>query len=114
VRDKQGNLVILRAPSRPFHTGLDTSEIMHRRELIARHGLWVSSDVEYDTDWEIIGRWLRKGETFALTRKATLNYTMPSTGFMYKYAHYKHKIATGIWAFFTGTLRHPLDRTPRS
>lgn len=60
--------------ARPEAQGIDTSTIVHRPELIARHGGWRPRDNRYMHDWELVSRWLAAGEPWACTRKATVRY----------------------------------------
>lgn len=60
--------------ARPELQGIDTSTIVHRRELVARHGGWKDRSERYGHDWELVSRWLAAGEPWACTRKATVRY----------------------------------------
>jgi len=59
---------------RPELQGIDTSTIVHRRELIARHGGWKDRSEHYWHDWELVSRWVTAGEPWACTRRATVRY----------------------------------------
>ena len=60
--------------SRPERQGIDTSTIVHRRALIARHGGWKDRRHDYAHDWELVSRWVAAGEPWACTGTATVNY----------------------------------------
>jgi hypothetical protein len=59
---------------RPERQGIDTSTIVHRRDLVARHGSWKERQDEYAHDWELVSRWVAAGEPWACTRMATVDY----------------------------------------
>jgi hypothetical protein len=44
---------------RPERQGIDTSTIVHRRDLFARHGGWRDRQHDYAHDWELVSRWAR-------------------------------------------------------
>jgi glycosyltransferase involved in cell wall biosynthesis len=57
-------------PFAPKAGYIDTSEMMHRRELINKYGGW--RYVSKCNDWDIVSRW--KDVRWAHTNKATLNF----------------------------------------
>jgi glycosyltransferase involved in cell wall biosynthesis len=65
----------------PVRGGIDTSCVMHTRDLIARHGWWKGRDeVGYAHDWEFFSRWVDAGEKWACTGAATLKYNVKTSG----------------------------------
>jgi hypothetical protein len=60
----------------PFLGGIDTSEILHRRELIARSGGWRDDRLYGPCDWDLVERWMRFGVKWAHTGKITVNYSV--------------------------------------
>lgn len=60
--------------ARPERQGIDTSTIVHRRELVERLGGWKARSDDYLHDWELVSRWLAAGESWACTRRATVRY----------------------------------------
>lgn len=59
-------------PDRPKQGYVDTSEIMHRRRLIAEHGGW--RRVPKGNDWDIVSRW--ESVRWSHTGAVTLNFYM--------------------------------------
>jgi len=54
---------------------IDTSSIMHKKELLDKYGYWKTRDeAGYTHDWELVSRW--KDHTWRATCKATLNYNL--------------------------------------
>ncbi|HEY5365101.1 MAG TPA: glycosyltransferase [Casimicrobiaceae bacterium] len=66
--------------SRPELQGIDTSCVLHQRELIRRHGGWKDRAVDYAHDWELFARWVHAGETWVCTRRPTLRYGTLANG----------------------------------
>tara|TARA_B100002019_G_C21254873_1_gene593256 strand:- start:276 stop:1853 length:1578 start_codon:yes stop_codon:yes gene_type:complete len=67
-----GRILKCREPKR---YRIDTSSIMHRKELLERHGYWKTrEEAGYAHDWELVSRW--KGYKWRATGKATLNYNL--------------------------------------
>ena len=60
----------------PVFGEIDTSEILHRRELIDLHGGWRDRYQYGNSDWEIVKRWMEAGVTWAHTGRVTHNYRM--------------------------------------
>lgn len=56
---------------RPEYGHIDTSTILHRRELLKKAD-WRTSG--YAADWDIVERWLAAGATWAYTGQKTLIY----------------------------------------
>lgn len=70
--DKDGNLVATRLHNQEPAAGyIDTSEIMHTRELIEKHGGW--RYVSKCNDWDMVSRWV-PGVKWSHTDKVTLNF----------------------------------------
>ncbi len=65
----------------PKHQGIDTSCVVHRKELIEKYGPW-KDRVEggYAHDWEFISRWVKGGEKWAATKLPTLLYNAETSG----------------------------------
>lgn len=57
-------------PDAPKQGYVDTSEIMHRRRLIDRHGGW--RKVPKGNDWDIVSRW--SNVRWSHTNRVTLNF----------------------------------------
>jgi glycosyltransferase involved in cell wall biosynthesis len=56
---------------------IDTSSIMHKKELLHKHGYWINREEGgYSHDWELVSRW--KDHPWAATLKDTLIYNMDS------------------------------------
>ena len=67
--------------SRPKFQGIDTSCILHRRELIEKYGPWQDREqAGYAHDWQLVKRWLDGGESWVATRLPTLKYNAASSG----------------------------------
>ncbi|MEO6747952.1 MAG: glycosyltransferase, partial [Casimicrobiaceae bacterium] len=66
--------------SRPELQGIDTSCVVHLRELIRMHGGWKDRAGDYAHDWELISRWVEAGETWVCTRLPTLRYGTLANG----------------------------------
>jgi glycosyltransferase involved in cell wall biosynthesis len=65
----------------PKYQGIDTSCIVHDRDLIARYGGWRDCEPGgYGHDWELVKRWLDGGERWAASKKPTLRYNAESSG----------------------------------
>lgn len=61
--------------------GIDTSCLLHRRDLLARYGGWRSTEeAGYANDWDLVKRWLDGGERWAATGRATLRYNAGTSG----------------------------------
>jgi O-antigen biosynthesis protein len=67
----------------PVWGGLDTSAVIHKRELIFKYGLWKNrEDGGYAHDWEYFSRF--KTEKWLATLKPTLNYSTEFNGQSYE------------------------------
>jgi glycosyltransferase involved in cell wall biosynthesis len=65
----------------PKWRGIDTSCILHHRDLIARHGGWKNREEgSYAHDWELVSRWLDGDEPWACTKQPTLIYNAETSG----------------------------------
>ncbi|MHC5058259.1 MAG: glycosyltransferase [Planctomycetota bacterium] len=65
----------------PKRLGIDTSCILHRRDLIVRYGDWKNRDeATYAHDWELVERWLKGGESWVPTGIPTLRYNAETSG----------------------------------
>lgn len=63
---------------RPRRYQIDTSALLHRRELLDRYGYWRSQDdTGYAHDWELVSRWV--DEPWAASGRATLDYNLASS-----------------------------------
>lgn len=77
--DKQ---VAVRDVEPPRFGQIDTSELLHKRDLIERFGWWHNTDYNEDgsptgywgTDWELIKRWLDGGASWRHSKEVTLKY----------------------------------------
>ena len=77
--DKQ---VAVRDTEPPRFGHIDTSELLHKRDLIERFGWWHNTDYNEDgsptgywgTDWELIKRWLEGGASWKHSEEVTLRY----------------------------------------
>jgi glycosyltransferase involved in cell wall biosynthesis len=59
----------------PAYTQIDTSLIVHRRELLDTDG-WRQSDMP--ADWDLVNRWMKAGATWVHVPVVTLDYTARS------------------------------------
>jgi glycosyltransferase involved in cell wall biosynthesis len=65
----------------PRQGNIDTSCILHKKELVGKHGGWKDrTQANYYHDWEFVSRWVKAGETWAATRKPTLVYNVETCG----------------------------------
>ncbi|HUU21631.1 MAG TPA: glycosyltransferase [Phycisphaerae bacterium] len=66
----------------PRRQGIDTSCVLHWRDLVRRHGGWKSREEagDYAHDWEFFSRWVVAGEVWAATRRPTLVYNAATSG----------------------------------
>jgi glycosyltransferase involved in cell wall biosynthesis len=67
----------------PAYTQIDTSLIVHRRELLDSEG-WEQSDMP--ADWDLVNRWMKAGATWVHVPVVTLDYSarcMPVTAGSY-------------------------------
>ena len=59
----------------PKRYRIDTSSIMHKKELLDAYGYWKTrEEAGYAHDWELVSRW--EDHKFKATGKATLNYNL--------------------------------------
>tara|TARA_B100000424_G_scaffold270122_1_gene268675 strand:+ start:3803 stop:5374 length:1572 start_codon:yes stop_codon:yes gene_type:complete len=59
----------------PKRYRIDTSSIMHKKELLEKYGYWKNrKEAGYAHDWELVSRW--KDHKYCPTGKATLNYNL--------------------------------------
>jgi len=74
-----------RVANAPAYGHIDTSEILHKKEVPFKFGFWRNSDFTdihpwgkptgfYGTDWDLISRWLNAGATWAHSNEITLIY----------------------------------------
>lgn len=72
----------------PQYGWIDTSEIMHRRELIFQYGGWRDDRdpvcEKRVNDWDLVKRWMDNNVTWAHTGKITMNYTQPLPPWKYR------------------------------
>lgn len=65
----------------PVPGSIDTSCVLHSKDLILRHGFWKDRvEAGYAHDAEFFSRWTRAGEKWAATGKATLRYNAETCG----------------------------------
>lgn len=65
----------------PKQGGIDTSCVLHRKDLIVKHGGWKDrTAANYYHDWELVSRWVTAGEKWAATGKPTLIYNEETCG----------------------------------
>lgn len=65
----------------PKHQGIDTSCILHQKDLILKYGWWKDrQEAGYSHDWEFFNRWVKGGERWVCTRKPTLQYNAETSG----------------------------------
>lgn len=65
----------------PKHGSIDTSCVLHKKELIVKYGEWKDrSSANYYHDWELFSRWVNGGEKWVATRKPTLIYNAETCG----------------------------------
>jgi hypothetical protein len=61
----------------PTRGSIDTSCVLHQKELIRKYGPWKSqTEVGYAHDWELFRRWVEAGEKWAATGMATVDYNI--------------------------------------
>ena len=92
VCDYQGKVILRRFAKRPYFTGIDLNEIVHRRELITRHGEWA---LNYNADWMAVHTWLQNGARAVGTRQFTSHYAIKpgfSARFWFWYSYWKHRL----------------------
>lgn len=65
----------------PKHQGIDTSCVIHQKELIDKYGPWKDRiEGGYSHDWEFISRWVKGAEKWAATKLPTLLYNAKTSG----------------------------------
>jgi glycosyltransferase involved in cell wall biosynthesis len=65
----------------PVHGRIDTSCVIHRKELFDKHGPWKNrSAATYSHDWELFSRWLDAKEPWAATARPTMKYGLGACG----------------------------------
>jgi glycosyltransferase involved in cell wall biosynthesis len=96
VRSAEGKLLLRRMTRRPYFTGIDLNEFLHRRSLLEKYGLW---NLTYNADWEAVENWLAHGETYAPSGEFTSNYTLkPGAKYiaLYFYSYTKHRVMSAL------------------
>lgn len=81
-RSKPDKLVSIRDIEPPNFGRIDTSELVHKKELIEKFGWWHNTDYDEDgnltgywgTDWDLIKRWLKGKATWKHSSEVTLKY----------------------------------------
>ncbi len=63
----------------PKHQGIDTSCLIHRKDLIRKYGWW-SPEAGYSLDWDFIKRFVDGKEPWVGTGKPTLTYNAETSG----------------------------------
>lgn len=67
--------------SEPKHGSIDTSCILHRKNLVEKYGGWKDrTKANYYHDWEFVSRWVNGSERWVATRKPTLIYNAETCG----------------------------------
>jgi hypothetical protein len=61
----------------PYHGGIDTSSIMHRRELL-EVATWRCNGHQQTVDWDLVCRWVDAGVTWAFVAEVTADYYFSS------------------------------------
>ncbi|HEY3296968.1 MAG TPA: glycosyltransferase family 2 protein [bacterium] len=92
VRSAEGKLLLKRISPKPYFTGIDLNEYLHKRELIEKYGFW---NLTYNADWEAVENWLKHGEKIVTSGIMTSNYTLKPGAkaiSLYFYSYYKHKV----------------------
>jgi GT2 family glycosyltransferase len=65
----------------PRQGNIDTSCILHQKDLVAKHGGWKDREAGgYYHDWEFVSRWVKAGEKCVATKKPTLVYNAETCG----------------------------------
>lgn len=59
--------------SPPRHGNIDTSLIVHRRELLSLAD-WTPHPLRQDPDWELVEKWMASGATWAFVPEITCDY----------------------------------------
>jgi glycosyltransferase involved in cell wall biosynthesis len=96
---KDGKFVLRNCPPRLFRCGIDSSCLLHDRQLIELYGGWKEPSGQYsnfDHDWELVSRWIKAGEKFALTRNPSLHYVIHGSPARYKYSVCKNRILSKV------------------
>ena len=57
----------------PYHGGIDTSAIMHRRGLL-EVATWRCNGHQQTVDWDLVARWMEAGVTWAFVAEVTADY----------------------------------------
>jgi glycosyltransferase involved in cell wall biosynthesis len=112
IRNHSGHPIFRRFTKVPYHTGIDTNEIMHTRKLIADFGPWKSSEEFFDHDWELVCRWMRNRVPYVCTGIASSNYQLrpdyPVWRFWYSY--WKHRVMNAYAKMFIPEARRYVAR----
>lgn len=98
VRNHRGRIILRRRTARPYFTGIDLNEILHRRELIERCGAW---NLTYNADWEAVHAWLQAGEPFVTTGLFTSNYSIRpglKSRLLFYYSYGKNRLRSRLTA----------------
>jgi len=66
----------------PKFQGIDTSCVVHIKDLVRRYGPWKSREEEksYAHDWKFVERWVKGGEPWVCTKLPTLVYNAATSG----------------------------------
>jgi len=92
IRTWSGTQILKRIVDKPAFCLIDTNELLHKKELIDKHGGWQNKD---NNDWLMVKKWLDGGERYAATGLATSNYTLrpdwKGTA-MFLYSQTKHRM----------------------
>jgi glycosyltransferase involved in cell wall biosynthesis len=90
-----GKLLFNRITRKPYFSGIDTNELLHRRELIAKYGPWKPTDaIKHNHDWELVCRWMQGHEPYVSTGLATSDYKLNAKDpeLLFWYSYFKHRI----------------------
>jgi len=62
--------------TKPCKGRVDTSSVLHKRDLIDKYGGWKSQfEVGYSNDWDLYRRWI-PDEPYVCTNKSTMVYNL--------------------------------------
>lgn len=65
----------------PKERGIDTSCVLHHKQLIRKHGWWRDRETAgYAHDWEFFSRWVKAGEPWGATGLPTVLYNADTCG----------------------------------
>jgi glycosyltransferase involved in cell wall biosynthesis len=112
-----GRLILKRITRKPYFSGIDTNELLHRRELVEKYGGWKPhSEVLHNHDWELICRWMQGHEPYAATGQATSNYTLNHPVLLFWYSYLKHRVRRAVTSVVMSDARYyrPTTLSPKT